>query len=287
MTADDTVDIIAHRGFAGLYPENTVGAVRRATSGEHHPVPDMVEIDVQPCKEGDIIVFHDDDLRKRGGRGLTDVSGTPWETPCEEVRQAEVLASGETVPTLDEVLAAVPAGVGVNIEFKDVASDRIRFQLGSDAAVGKKLEESRLKERKEIWADFVAAVLDTAADYQNDILISSFFEGALAAARDVDAGVPAAFLLWPSISDGLAVAERYDCDAVHPPIDMVAGSPFFNENVHVPFRFDDIDIVTEAHAAGRAVNAWTVETWFQADQMVQAGVDGIFADYPLLTAYRE
>lgn len=41
---------IAHRSYAGVYPENTGKAVEKAVSGDARP--DMIEIDVQPCKGG-------------------------------------------------------------------------------------------------------------------------------------------------------------------------------------------------------------------------------------------
>jgi glycerophosphoryl diester phosphodiesterase len=47
--------IIAHRGFSARYPENTMAAIRAAI----RLGVDMVEIDVQQTREGELVVFHD------------------------------------------------------------------------------------------------------------------------------------------------------------------------------------------------------------------------------------
>jgi glycerophosphoryl diester phosphodiesterase len=50
--------VIAHRGWSGRYPENTLPAIRAAL----RLGVDMVEIDVQETRDGKLVVFHDDRL---------------------------------------------------------------------------------------------------------------------------------------------------------------------------------------------------------------------------------
>jgi glycerophosphoryl diester phosphodiesterase len=47
--------IIAHRGFSSRYPENTLPAIHAAI----RLGVDMVEIDVQETRDGELVVFHD------------------------------------------------------------------------------------------------------------------------------------------------------------------------------------------------------------------------------------
>ena len=47
--------VIAHRGWSGRYPENTMPAIRAAI----RLGVDMVEIDVQQTRDGELVVFHD------------------------------------------------------------------------------------------------------------------------------------------------------------------------------------------------------------------------------------
>lgn len=260
--------LIAHRGFAGENPENTVAAVEAATTGAGAATQraDLVEIDVVPTADDDVVVFHDDGLSDRDdGDGLTDTNGIVWETDTETVTSAEVLDSGETVPHLTEILDAIPSTVGVNIELKNPGSTELRF--------GEKLLSSELDGQKEIWRPFVERVLAIADEYENEILLSSFYEAALATSRELST-YPVAPLFWESMDDGLEIARTYDASAIHPPISMIQGTPFFDAS-----DLADIDLVSLAHEEGRDVNVWTVDSESQAKHLAAAGVDGIIADY--------
>ena len=48
--------VIAHRGGAGLAPENTLAAFRKAVKLK----VDMVELDVHLCMDSEPVVIHDD-----------------------------------------------------------------------------------------------------------------------------------------------------------------------------------------------------------------------------------
>jgi len=267
----DDPTLIAHRGFAGENPENTRAAARAATredgSGRR---ADMIELDVVPTADGDVVVFHDDDLAGRdgAGMGLTDTSGLVWETSTAAVTSAEVLHTGETVPTLDDTLTAVPGDVEVNIELKNPGSTALRFD--------EKLTGDELETQQEVWRPFVTRVVDTVERYDHEVLFSSFYEAALAVVSE-QSMASVAPILWESADDGLAIAEAYDADAVHPPMAMISETPFFDDS-----RYDDTDLVRRARANDRDVNVWTVESWYQADRLIEAGVDGLIADYSTL-----
>lgn len=267
----DDPTLIAHRGFAGENPENTLAAARAATREDGAGSrADFIEFDVVPTGDGEVVVFHDDELAGRGSDepGVTDTDGVVWETDTEMVTSAEVLGSGEAVPRLDEMLAAIPTDVGVNVELKNPGDKSLRF--------GEKLSEADLEARKSVWGPFVGRVLAALDATDHEILLSSFCEAAIAVATERST-YPVAPILWDSIEDGLAIAERYDAAAVHPPAEMVSGTPFFDNS-----RFGGTDIIEAALADGRAVNVWTVETWYQAERLVEAGVDGLIADYSTL-----
>ena len=274
--------LIAHRGFAGESPENTVAAVERAagvgsSEGADGPAgrrADWIEVDAVPTADGDVVVIHDAELSGRDGRGLTDATGVVWETDTATVTGAEVLDSGETVPLLADALDAVPPDVGVNVELKNPGRRDLRQ--------GEKLAGDALAARTDAWRPFAERALDAVAGHGNDLLFSSFCEGALAAVRELSSR-PVAPLFSESIADGLAIAREHDAAAVHPPIDAIRDTPFFDAE-----RFGESpengapDLLAAAHDEGRAVNAWTVETWYQADRLAAAGVDGIIADYSTL-----
>ncbi|WP_276277484.1 glycerophosphodiester phosphodiesterase [Haloarcula regularis] len=78
----DPPTTIAHRGFAGHFPENTVAAVRGAADCG----ADVVEVDVMPTGDGDVVVFHDNHLGDTDeSRGVTDCEGLVWDRPTDVV----------------------------------------------------------------------------------------------------------------------------------------------------------------------------------------------------------
>jgi glycerophosphoryl diester phosphodiesterase len=82
--------VIAHRGFSSRYPENTLPAIRAAM----RLGVDMVEIDVQQTRDGELIVFHDYRLDR--------VCGVRARVRDKTLRQIKRLHPA--VPTLAEVL---------------------------------------------------------------------------------------------------------------------------------------------------------------------------------------
>ncbi|MCG1003987.1 MULTISPECIES: glycerophosphodiester phosphodiesterase [Halobacterium] len=240
---------IAHRGFAGIAPENTAAAVRAARERA-----DGVEVDVQPAADGTPVVFHDQRLDGDGdSRGVTDAEGFVWDATPEALADASVLGSGEPVPTLSAVADLVPAGVAFHVELKTPGSEDATLGLsGPDAAV---------------WRPFVESVADALADCEAPVVVSSFFDGALEAATEVLPDTPRAALCLDT-DRGLTRASEFDCRALHAPVDGLTES-----------------VVDHAHRDGRTVNAWTVTDWHDAVACSDAGVDGVIADYPGVVDY--
>lgn len=282
-------DLIAHRGFAGINPENTVGAVEAASrGGKSSAAPsrgaDLIEIDVLPTADGDVVAFHDNRLAERDGgtRGLLDVPEDlqeefAWDVDTGTITDATVLGTDETVPLLREVMDAVPTSVGVNVELKNPGTEDVRFAANLDGA--------ELDAQRDVWRPFVEDVLDVVDDYDNELLFSSFYEAAIAVTREAS-DYAVAPLLWDSIDKGLDIARTYDAEAVHPPYNMVKGTPFFRDPYFLPGDgFEDADLVEIAHDEGRDVNVYTLATFYQAERLADAGVDGIIADYPDLLRF--
>lgn len=257
--------IIAHRGFAGAEPENTLAAFRAIANGTNPAA--MVEVDVMPCADGTPVVFHDSHLHEKGNsRGLTDRSGVVWETPCEEVLAAEVLDTDETVPTLAEVLEVLPAEIGVNVELKNPGTFDIR--------PGESLDPDEIAARRKRWDPFVRAVVHRLDAGTREVIVSSFCEPALAAVRDIAPELPTAPLMYGSADPGLTVAERYDCEAIHPHVDLL--------EVGSEGETPADGLLSVAADRGYVVNVWTVENWGEAEPLATAGVDGLITDDPSL-----
>ena len=116
----DDVRIVAHRGASGAAPENTMAAVRQAvTDGA-----DWIEIDVQESADGEIVVVHDSDFMKLAGVNLR-----VWEATTARLSEIDIGSwfapefSGERVPALADVLAAVKGQSKLIVELKYYGHD--------------------------------------------------------------------------------------------------------------------------------------------------------------------
>jgi glycerophosphoryl diester phosphodiesterase len=103
--------VIAHRGASGDYPENTLPAFTAAcTMGAPY-----FELDVHITRDGEIVVIHDDNLRRVAGHDgvISDMTMAELATAdaghnftCDGVFPFR--AQGIRVPSLAEVFAAFP-----------------------------------------------------------------------------------------------------------------------------------------------------------------------------------
>jgi glycerophosphoryl diester phosphodiesterase len=121
--------IIAHRGASGHAVENSMAAFRAAAHPAHQGRADGIELDVHLTSDGEIVVYHDFELP----------NGTPLGHASLSMVRATILADGSTIPTLAEVMAAIP-DVALFVEAKGLppsADSRLLevLQTGSSGRV--------------------------------------------------------------------------------------------------------------------------------------------------------
>lgn len=230
--------VFAHRGASVFETENTMAAFRRAMADG----ADGVELDVQRCATGEIVVFHDDDLARLAGRPerMDQLSLTA-------IREVRLLRGGQ-IPTLAEALDACGPAALVNIELKHS---------------GLCLSGCRS------LVDDMAEVVDRA-DAGQRVLISSFSPGAVWGWRKTRPDVPSGLLFersrpfhrpWPLRADILLPALR----------------PFA---VHPENKLCTRDRVARWRARGYAVNVWTVDAPDRIEALAAMGVSGIITNNP-------
>jgi glycerophosphoryl diester phosphodiesterase len=103
------VNCIAHRGFCGVNPENTIPAVEDAVRRA-----DGVEVDVRVCGSGELVVCHDETVDR-----TTDGSGAVSAHTAAELATLSVEGSEAGVPTFEAVVDAIPDGVTLHAELKE------------------------------------------------------------------------------------------------------------------------------------------------------------------------
>ena len=130
-------DCIAHRGFAGVNPENTLAAVRDCAGA------DAVEVDARRCGSGEVVVCHDAAVDR-----VSDGEGAVADLSREDLSALDVLGTGEGVPTLAAVAEALPPGVGLNVELKEqgIAADALAPVADVDDVLDSAFDPAALRE---------------------------------------------------------------------------------------------------------------------------------------------
>ena len=118
---DIVVQIVAHRGYSGQYPENTLSAF----AGAYAAGAKTVEFDVRKTKDGQLVIFHDDTLEKFTGDDSTIADHT-----YEELLQIDAGRwfgreySMERIPTLDQTLDLLSTtNMRIFCELKNIGDD--------------------------------------------------------------------------------------------------------------------------------------------------------------------
>ena len=104
---------IAHRGyFDALAPENSLKSFQNAIDRGF-----AIELDVQILKDGTLIVFHDEQLKR-----MTGVEGSILDCTYDDIKDLRLLNTDEKIPTFKDVLECVNGQVPLMVEFKNTSS---------------------------------------------------------------------------------------------------------------------------------------------------------------------
>lgn len=232
--------IWAHRGASSQAPENTLAAFDLAI----RQGADGIELDVQRTADGILVVAHDEDCLR--------VTGQPGEIvkmSLEELRRLDFAAGQpqygrQPLPTLAEVFDLVrPSGLTINIEMKN----GIVLYPG--------LEDQVIKQAVE-W------------EMQDRIQLSSFNHYSLVEAlrliREMKLGIPCGPLYDCGIVEPWLYAARLGFTAIHPHF----------ANLRIP------GLTASCHAAGIALNAWTIDHPEHIAMAIKLGIDAIITNVP-------
>jgi glycerophosphoryl diester phosphodiesterase len=120
QTESEGFIVIAHRGASRAAPENTLSAMKKAIEFG----ADYAECDVFQTKDGEIVLFHDEEMERTTGK-----EGMIWDYTLAELKGLEVGSwfkeefRGEPIPTLREVIKLVKGKIKLNIEVKISGND--------------------------------------------------------------------------------------------------------------------------------------------------------------------
>lgn len=228
--------ILGHRGASRDAAENTLEAFWLAL----RQGADGVELDVRLCGSGEVVVAHDDNLKRVSG---VDVAVS--RASLERVRSVDVGSnlghSRAGVPLLEEVLAELPASVVVNVELK---ADR-----GTGVAL-------------------VRAVADCLkrSGAEDRVVLSSFSSLALWHVRRLMPGLRRGYLVDPQKNFLLH--------------GHLLGRLASNFSVHPHHSLATPEEVARWKAGGLKVAVWTVDDPDEARHFEALGVDYLITNVP-------
>tara|TARA_B100000963_G_scaffold124778_1_gene108828 strand:- start:213 stop:896 length:684 start_codon:yes stop_codon:yes gene_type:complete len=174
---------IGHRGAKGYIAENTLESINMAIELN----VDGVEIDVFKCLSGELVLFHDKNLKK-----LTGKSGKIENLTINDLQKYLVLGKYK-IPTLKDVLEKIKKPLLVNIELK-----------GSGAA------ESTSK----IIEDFSKRTLWKKENF----IVSSFNWDELKKFRSINTDIAIGILLdkLGNINEAIQFGKNINAQSIHP-----------------------------------------------------------------------
>jgi glycerophosphoryl diester phosphodiesterase len=229
--------IIGHRGACAHAPENTLASIRKAAAQGAR----WVEFDVRLTREGDLVLMHDDDVRRTtGGRGRVLDLGRAEIAALDAGAWFGAAFAGERVPSLADAIALLAElGLGANIEIKTGRSEA--------------------RATAEALARILAAHWRAAAPP----LISSFEVTALEAMQAMAPHWPRGLLLGELSGDWRGLLERLGAATLnidHRPLDAAKAAI--------------------ARRAGRPVLCYTVNDPARARRLFDWGITAVFTDRP-------
>lgn len=240
--AEPRVEIVAHRGASHDAPENTLPALKLAWEQK----ADASEFDVYLTKDGRVAVIHDKDTKRVAGVDRRVADQTLAELKALDVGRWKGPAfAGAAIPTLGEMLAAVPDGKRVFVEVKcgpEVVPELVRL-----------LAASGLKPAQTPVISFNAPVVAAVKKVRPDVPAYLL------------AGLKPAKGKKPPTAEGL-IAKAKDVKADG--LDLSAEDAL------------DAAFAAKVRAAGLKLYVWTVNDPAVAKRMAALGVDGITTDRP-------
>lgn len=239
--------LIAHRGGSALAPENTLAAFRMAVD---EWASDMIELDVRATRDGQCVVIHDATVDR-----TTNATGPVADYTLDQIRQLDAghwftpdggatfpfRGRGITVPTIDEVLAALPA-TRLTVEVKLGAAqaplfDAIERHAAADRVIAAGMHDA---DRGEFHRH--AGAVSASMEQVRDFVI----------ARRL----------------GLGAFVPFRADTVQVP------------ECHGRHRVVTPGFISALHARGVQVHVWTVNEREDMRRLLEWGIDGIVTDRP-------
>ena len=299
---------IAHRGGAGLQPENTLAAFRDAVARGC----DGAELDVQLSRDGEVVVFHDYRLKPEICR---DANGAWLARPTPRIKDLTLVelrtfdigradptskyagahasaqwSDGERIPTLAEVVEVAKSATKPFRLFVELKNSFANRDISADPVA---LAEATLETLRK--HDYLTHIVLVGFDWPGLLHAkrrepaiecwlttqpqSWFREGTPPAEDEPPSDAVLQMLRYWAATATSPWAGGYDAvnygGSILRAIQAAGGDGWFPM-----FRDATAEAVAEAHALGPKAGAWTVDTPGEMRALVATGIDALCTDRP-------
>lgn len=243
--------VMGHRGDPTSAAENTIASIASAVELG----VDVVEIDIRMTKDDNLVLFHDETMKR-----LTGIDKPIEAMDSKEIQQIRLdslpshdeqnnAGNADTyrIPFLDEIFTVFPR-TKFNIDIKSVAPIA-----------------------PEIVADLIAQY-----EKENEVIVASFHSEQISRFREI----------CPSVITSAHPGEvyRFLFGSKLRLLSLLVRNPEYDV-LQVPPQQGHITVVdkrflAEAHKRDIEVHVWTINEEPEMERLTMLGVDGIFTDYP-------
>ena len=174
---------IGHRGSKGYIAENTLESINHAILLG----VDGIEIDIFKCLSGELVLSHENDLKR-----LTGKSGQLEKLTLNDLKKFLVVGKYK-IPTLKDVLTIIETPLFVNIELKGLNTAQATSEIITDLSI------------------------NTSWSLEN-FIISSFNWNELEQFRSIDKNTSVGVLVSKSMSinEAIEFGKKINAQAIHP-----------------------------------------------------------------------
>ena len=250
---------IAHRGYSGKFPENTMLAFKKAIEYG----ADGIETDVQMSKDGELVIIHDEtldrttnasgfvkdytlkELKKFRSKSVAQINGSKEdeESKIKDLKE-EVLEKDEEIPTLRELLNLF-ANSNLKVLNLELKNSIIEYN-GLEEGVLNMIDEFKLRDR---------------------VIISSFNHKSLVKIREIEKLKKKKMIVLGALVYGILVKpskylKELEIDCYH---------PYFTGIL-------DKDYMEEIKSARIRVNTYTVNSAEYMKKVIEVGADSIITN---------
>ena len=233
--------IIAHRGYASKYPENTKSAFESA----YQEQADGIEIDVHLSKDGEVVICHDDRIDR-----TSNGSGFIYEYNLEQLKGFDFAANFES-----------------NDEYQKKAEEKIMtlqeyFEWAKDKDLITNIELKTSTVKNDGIEEMVNKII---VNYQQErsVIISSFNHKSILKMKKENPGISCGFLTMHNLLDPEQYCRKYSVEYYHPNHLMI-----------------DEELVKNCKNSNTGLNIWTLNDAESIKEMLPLGLTSIITDDP-------